>query len=115
MMQQYKISVGVEELIIDLESCTYDENQKAQLLVSFQVEGDFRLAAKNDDLSQTVDYDALSRRIGHSLKGLNCSQIEEINARLEKTLKGFSPLISGALIESRLSCHAAFINHRSLL
>lgn len=115
MNKKYTISIGIEDLIINLKSCIHNPALKAQIFVNLRIDGDFLPAAKSDALNQTVDYDILGQHIAASIESLSCTEIKEIRARLVELTKDFSSLISGGFIESRLSCDTAFLNHRSLL
>lgn len=110
----YQISLGVRELRCDL-TCVEKPNTKAQLILNFEVEGNFMGAAKNDDLSQTVDYDLLSQKLCTCAAQFTCHDAAHIQSHMATVIKNFSPLISGGFLYSRLLCHTVFQNECTLL
>ncbi len=108
------MSMGVEDLLFTIQKCAH-AHENAQLLISFEISGNFFLAAENDDLEETLDYDALSKHLEALTKGYSCQEADKLHALLEQGIRQFSPLISGGSIKTQLSCPAGFINHFSLL
>lgn len=115
MIIAHQISLGVCDLRCDLKPCLKDSTTKPCLIINFEVEGDFMGAAKNDDLTQTVDYDLLSQELRACVAQLSCYDAAHIQSHVAAVIKNFSPLISGGFLSTSLLCHTVFRNERTLL
>jgi dihydroneopterin aldolase len=63
-----------------------------RLLLTIEMDLDFGAAAKNDDLTQTIDYFAVSERLRHWGQGKNWKLIERLAAEAaELILAEFGP------------------------
>lgn len=113
-MKAPNMSIGIEDLRISLSNCPHNFT-KAELLLSFELEGDFLAAIDNDDLEKTIDYDVLSQHLCLFLSALSCQDSKELHECLINEIRQFSSLITRGFIKTTLSCHAGFINQHSLL
>ena len=63
------------------------ERAKAQrLLISVEIENDFKKAAANDDLSNTIDYYAVCQRLLHLGDGRQWKLIESLASEIADTI-----------------------------
>ena len=66
-----------------------DERARPQrLLLSVELEGDFAQAAATDDLTHTIDYEAVSRRLRRFGEGRSWKLIERLAVEIADALRG---------------------------
>lgn len=112
----FKITIGVKKYRISLSSsCLRQGHCLNDVELSFELEGDFIDAALKDDLSSTVNYDALCQRLNQELHTFYCHELAGITPRLISAMKEYSPLIKGGFLNLQCTIHGVFFNEKCLI
>lgn len=73
-----------------------EREQPQEILLTLSLEVDASKAAASDKLADTVDYDALSKRVAAAAEGLTCSLIETLHHHIMDTIIAFDARIHAA-------------------
>lgn len=111
-----EITVGVENFRFLLKThCVENSSMPIAVSLSFNLRGDFLPSALSDDLTKTVDYEALCKAIENDLSFESCRSVDNIVLRLQTAISRFSPLIFGGYFSLHLHCHDTFTRKGALV
>lgn|SRR5579871_4444230 len=109
------ISINIDSFHFALANpCLHDKERATEILLSFKLDGDFLPGAISDQLSDTVDYEALCQQIKSRVRALNCDAIPLITAHINHAIIESSPLITSGWFSLSVTCHSAFTTTKGL-
>jgi dihydroneopterin aldolase len=109
------ISIGVNNFRFSLKKpCAIDDKTLLHVCLSFCLDGNFLPAAYSDNLSDTLDYEALCGHIARSITINSCASFLQLAEEIKQEILNFSPLISGGSISLAVHCHDAFTIDKEL-
>lgn len=112
---QPKLFVGVRDFKMLLKnSCHLLGQCENEIVLSFELEGEFLPAAIADAIDQTVNYAALCQFCQETLSEAPCHKLPTA-ASLGSALRQFSPYIQGGHLRLEGRSHDVFFNDYCLL
>ena len=88
-----------------------ERRERQRLLISIDLETDFGQAAREDDLTKTIDYFAVSRRVLQFGDGRNWKLIEKLAVDLaEMILREFKPARVGIEVKKFIIPEARYVS-----
>jgi dihydroneopterin aldolase len=104
-----RMSLGVTDYCFSTKTaCVEDPKKSCRVSLSLRLWGEFWPAALNDQINDTIDYEALCNDIAKYCDHLSCATIDLFEKRLQYAISQFSPIISQAYFSITITCHASF-------
>lgn len=104
-----QFDIGVDEYAFMLpKACSLNPSLVTHLQFSFRLSGNFWHAAYEDDISKTIDYDALSSFIHQRLATKDCGSLPQFLPTIKSLIQDYSPLIADGHLFVSFNCHDAF-------
>lgn len=113
--QRALLFVGVKGFRMTLKNPCYLKGECTnEVVLSFELSGNFLEAARSDEIEKTVNYAALCQYCKEILMSLPCHHLPHA-ASLQSAIRGYSSLIEGGQVHLEGRSHAVFFNDVCLL
>lgn len=107
--------VGVKGFSMKLRNpCHVKGECVNEIVLSFELSGNFFPAAQSDELAKTVNYAALCQFCQEILRYLPCHRLPQADS-LQQAIRSYSPLIQGGHVRLEGRSHEVFFNDVCLL